>query len=315
VGLGDAGHRHLQAVSSVFGVGEVVCVEPQQERREAVLTSLRSSTDATLTGVASLGEVPRGPRFDFAVSAVTADRQVEAIRGLLSLEPRCLVLERPVAHSREALERILRETRTLPVGHGVYVNCVRSLFPGFDVLRQRLSRAQKPFHVLVAGESWGVGCEAIHFIEAFRFVAGASLVECTAAVIQPAAEGPSQGTSSEEFAGSASFRTPRGDTLTLVSGDQGFGRHTLRLVIRDKASGDLMYLVDETAGRVEDAQTGQAFPIGTEPVIQSTARVLRRVLADHPPGLPTLEDTLSSHCALFDALAPRVGDHLTALPK
>jgi hypothetical protein len=58
---------------------------------------------------------------------------------------------------------------------------------------------------------------------------------------------------------------------------------------------------------VEDAQTGHAFPIGTEPVIQSTARVLRRVLADHPPGLPTLEDTLSSHCALFDALGWETG--------
>ncbi|MAG55186.1 MAG: hypothetical protein CMJ83_02740 [Planctomycetes bacterium] len=311
VGCGDIGWRHVQAAAGVPSIGRIVVVEPRQTRRNDILGLAGELSEVEVDVVSGLDDAEsaiNGNGIGCAIAAVTADRQPEVVEGIAAMAPRAVLVEKPAAQSPEALESIIATYSGAISEKRIYVNCVRNLFEGWRRLRDGLAERPGPFHMLVTGEGWGYGCNSVHLVEAFRFAAGAESIACTAAIIEAAPEFSRRGPEFEEFVGSATFRVPHGDTLTLVCGGDGFGPGPIRITVRDKESGAPVFVLEENEGTLHDLVHDVEHPIGSLPVSESTGVFLQKLLADASDcGLPRLREAAPSHRAVYDSLAKGTG--------
>lgn len=175
VGAGQLGSRHLQALALAdFADISIQVVDPftaslerARERWEQVERSPSVRSIEFLTDIAQVkGSI------DFCVVATNADCRLQLLEDMLArLTIRNLLLEKVLFQS----EAQLSAAGQLFEGTGckVWVNCPRRMFPGYEVLRDRL-RGQRVFDLRVVGGQWGLACNAIHFIDIWAFLSGAT---------------------------------------------------------------------------------------------------------------------------------------------
>ena len=83
------------------------------------------------------------------------------------------VLEKVLAQSCEQLDQI---ERALGSNNSVWVNTPRRLMPWHQLIRSQLvTNDIGPINVEVTGSSWGLACNAIHFIDLVSWWTGASV--------------------------------------------------------------------------------------------------------------------------------------------
>lgn len=308
VGCGNIGYRHLQAAASVEeGVKRIVVVEPRAERREAIASEpLRPATGTELGFFEALEPVTREVEgAALVVLAVTADRQPAIAARVAELRPKAVLLEKPIAQSRMQLDAVCAAFSQHPPPSGVYVDCARPLFAGWAHVRGIVRRSDRAVELRAEGSGWGFGCNAVHFLEVFRFVTGARSLACTDARLAPVDGGSKRGPAYEEYAGSATFTAPSGDRLVVECTEGAPSAVTLSL--RDRDSGELLIVIDEGSGTVRSVESGEERALGALPVSRSTAVVIERLLLGHEVGLPSLTEAAGSHEALFQALARATG--------
>ncbi|MCV3262395.1 hypothetical protein OGZ01_01395 [Vibrio harveyi] len=82
-----------------------------------------------------------------------------------------LVLEKVLFQSVAQL--VEAEKLLANAGVKTWVNCPRRLFPAYQALKQQYQGAQSVV-LEVTGSNWGLGCNAIHFIDLWNYLAGFS---------------------------------------------------------------------------------------------------------------------------------------------
>jgi len=311
VGCGNIGYRHLQAAVATRGVDRVVVVEPRSERQSEILATIQADV-ASVSIVSALEDAAIAiAEARLVVVAVTADAQPGIAARLAELGPAAVLLEKPVAQSSGLLAAVSGAFEDRYPRGGVYVNCARSLFTGWRYVREVIGDMEPAIEMRVAGDGWGYGCNAIHFIEVFRFVTGAGALRCIEADLEPAPGGSKRGERFAEYVGSASFGTASGDRLAI---ECGAGSPAMAAIeIQAVGSGARLISIDEAAGVVVDHRTSERLPLGAVPVSGSTGVVIERLLRGSAPGLPTLRETAESHGALFASLARATGKRIFAI--
>jgi predicted dehydrogenase len=313
VGCGGIGIRHAQAAIAARGVTQAVIVEPNADRLEAVRHELVPRAGVTLEAFASLDKAWSSlGRADIVIAAVTADVQAAMIERLLQFNAGAYLFEKPFAQSATALEAFLACIRRDAASAKTFINCSRNMWAPYVALGERQCRGGvgARLHIEVFGPLWGLGCNAVHFLELLRYITAADGIACEAAQLAPSPYGNKRGRHFEEFVGTASFRTAHGDTLQLTSSADPAQPAGINVMARWSEEG-LGCLIEEDRGIVYDLDTGTRNSFAPLFVRATTQAFIEAVVENRvgAVSLPSVQDAAIAHRALFQALERATGRH------
>lgn len=171
VGAGQLGSRHLQGVLKVMIPIEVYVVDPSNESL-IVAKERANEIDHThnVNYQTNWNNLPSN--FDVAVVATNSNIREKIIFQLLENHKiKFLILEKVLFPEISSYGRI---DEVLPK-HNIqtWVNHPRRMFESYKELKKELSNTPKVFQV--TGGNWGLGCNGLHFIDLFSFLASSKI--------------------------------------------------------------------------------------------------------------------------------------------
>ena len=300
IGAGQLGSRHLQGLKRAHLPMKIQIVDnaqqslevareryeelpqnPQVETIEYLNTIDQLEAELDLVVIAP-GSVPRAP----IVTELLAKKTVHN-----------LLLEKvlfPSIEQYDTIETLLRNKNLL---NHTWINCTRRTYEGYRLLRDVL-RTARTIQFKKCGTNWGLGCNAIHFIDLFGYLSGGISVEPFDVSELDHQIHESKRPGYVEFTGTITGCTSRGDTLSITSAAQSNIPNQLTIV----ADG-IRYTLDEVADRIE--KDGQFWgTVGTKFQSELTGMVAEGILLHGKCSLTPYEESKRYHLAF---LVPLVG--------
>lgn len=267
VGCGNIGFRHLQALGAAIAGGsmlDLTVVEPNpatHDRIAGYLASLPEGTPATLADT-----LPEAPHvYDLAIFATNAAQRRAAFDATLARHGiRAAVFEKVLFTTLRDID----EVGDALEGSGIagFVNCGRRTAPGYRDLRAALQPA--PIDIEVTGANFGLGSNAVHFLDLAEFLNGAAITALDAAGLRPGSV-PSKRHGYVEIFGTITARLSNGATIRVTCDVDGAPSVTVRLTAAGERIG-----IDETGRRISRAGTEAAFEMRHVSELTDTYREL-----------------------------------------
>jgi predicted dehydrogenase len=297
VGAGQLGSRHLQGLARLPMPCEIWVVDPSaaalQTARERCTEMPANAALGAVHYQTSIDGLPDS--LDYAIVATSADVRLQVLRALLGMRSvRFLLLEKVLFQHVDEYA----QAASLLAAHGVqaWVNCTRRIFPIYAWVKEFFAvETLRSFQV--AGGGWGLGCNAIHFLDVLGMLTAAVPSEMTAEGLDPALV-PSKRANFLEFTGTLRGRC--GATRFEVT---SYAESQARLLVTLRSE-HRFCLLDETAGNafVFDGRWAQKdfrLPLTSE----AGTAIAERILTAGTSDLPTFEQSCSYHLPLIQTLA------------
>ncbi|QDS95828.1 Oxidoreductase family, NAD-binding Rossmann fold [Roseimaritima multifibrata] len=214
VGAGQIGSRHLQALSRLKSPLRICVVDPSPQalqRSRLQFEEFQGKSDTHQVSFETSAEnLP--PKLDLAIIATVASHRLSAMDALFKRSAlKYLILEKFLFQSTDDYHKadsLLAQTSTQ-----TWVNCPRRLWSFYQRLRERLTGSKVHYHV--TGSQWGLGCNAIHFIDHLAFLTGDNHYSILDASLEVDPSPKRQGTI--EFTGSLLGKLEQGSTFEITS--------------------------------------------------------------------------------------------------
>jgi predicted dehydrogenase len=306
IGCGNIGFRHLQSLLTLESLKSLTLVEKNPERLNFCVNEIRKfkptiglSVYQNLSDVGLVHEV-----FDVGISAVTADIQELIFPELALSSFRLLILEKPLTRSRAKLKELIDAYQANPKIQNVVVNCSRDMWPGQIRLKQELTKTGGPFLMTVSGYNWGFGCNALHYLELFRYYFSSHKITCLQSHLAYVKAPNKRGPQFEEYSGISLFQDELGNQfqLTVLEADMLYPRDPVFEIYQK--NGTAHWSMDEKTDTFFELPSGHTWKVEQLFVSQSTALIIKK--AFHPTKaqmlLPDLDKINVAHQPLFDCL-------------
>lgn len=172
IGAGQLGSRHLQGLVKYSGPLNIYVLDPSvdslkiaQEREKEIIH------EHSIIYTQSWDILPKF--FDIVIVATSANIRESVINQLVqNYKVRFLILEKVLFQELDAYQRVYE----LLVKHNVitYVNHPRRMFESYRNLKANMeTNCQSVYNVV--GGNWGLGCNALHFLDLFVYLSGRKL--------------------------------------------------------------------------------------------------------------------------------------------
>ncbi|MEE2958178.1 MAG: hypothetical protein VX488_04340 [Actinomycetota bacterium] len=291
VGVGQIGSRHLQGLAGCETSLDVHLVDPWPSAIEVAAgrwAEVGGDADRLIVHDTTAG-LP--PGLDVAVVACSAAER-PAVVGEVAATTRVRhwVLEKVLATSGLALVAI---SQTLRDAEGAWVNTPRRTHAWYRRLAAA-GGAGRPVHLSVRGGSWGLACNAVHYLDLAAWWSGTTV----SAVDTARLDGrwlPARRPGYSEIGGTLAARLSDGGSVELTD-DLGGGPRTIHL---ETEAGS--WTIDEP-GEVARRDDGLVVEGRYEPQSEETGRLVDEILTTGDCGLPTLEESSAQHGPLLAAL-------------
>ncbi len=168
IGAGQLGSRHLQGLAKSEMEISIEVVEPfegsrniAKQRYEEVPTNNKINFYENIAQLSA--------ELDLVIVATNADVRFNVVKELLENKKVAnLVLEKVLFQKIEEYKKVemLLENRTTKC----WVNHPRRMFPFYKTLKEKLSNSNN-INFSVSGAAWGLGCNGIHFLDSFSYLA------------------------------------------------------------------------------------------------------------------------------------------------
>jgi predicted dehydrogenase len=293
IGAGQLGSRYLQGLVALEDPLAIRVVDPSEASLAVAKQRLAQVQPAVARNVQFATSLDAAPQaFDLALVVTPAHcraRVVEEIAGRHQVK--AWILEKVLAQSGEQLDQIEQAL----AGHSqVWVNTPRRLMGWHQAIRaQLLPDGPAPLRVWVAGGSWGLACNAIHFIDLVAW--------WTQSRVQSVRPDGLDGWAGSKRAG---FQEVFGRLLVHYSGGS-----VLELSCLPDAQPAVITLeTPQGSWRLEEAAGVAAGPAGQQLQGQLgfqsslTAPLVAQILQDGHCALPTLAESVAQHRPLLQAL-------------
>ena len=165
IGAGQLGSRYLQGLSEVVCPLSITVVDPSLDSLSIAKGRFGQAGGSTPHNIRFTSHIPYTPQqIDLALVVTPAHCRHRVVKELESRHNvKSWVLEKVLAQSCEQLDQI---ERILASNNSVWVNTPRRLMSWYQRIRSQLvANDIGPIHVEVIGGSWGLACNAIHFID------------------------------------------------------------------------------------------------------------------------------------------------------
>jgi len=172
IGAGQLGSRHLQGLAHLPFQAKIQVVDPF-ESALSVAKQRYNEVEQTASGLTTeffSSIAPLSDGIDLCIIATNSDVRFEVLKTLVAEKKvKNLILEKVLFQTVQEYHDALG----LITGNGInaWVNHPRRLFPFYKKLREQLVN-DKSISFTVQGGNWGLGCNALHFIDLFSFLTG-----------------------------------------------------------------------------------------------------------------------------------------------
>jgi predicted dehydrogenase len=316
IGAGQIGSRHLQGLARSVRAFEVVVVDPSPQaletarRRHAEIAGAAARTVRYETSLSALPE-----SIDLAIVATAASVRTPVVRELIArCRVRYAVLEKVLVQRPEDLGAT---ADTLDkAGTRAWVNCPRRLSDFYEGLREAFDR-HGPLRMTVQGGAWDPGCNAIHFIDLYAFLTGASITAVDTRGLD-ARWYPSKREGFREIAGTLMVHFDGGGRLELHAQAESAAPTLVTLQCREgqatiwEKAGQAQLTLARAQWRLEERALRLAYQS------ELTYLVAEQLLERGQCGLPTYAQSAALHEPLLTALLAwargTLGEPLDAVP-
>lgn len=174
IGAGQLGSRHLQGLklAQIPMCIQIVDNSEQslqiaRERYEQVEPNPKIESIEYLTAIDSLSQ-----DLDLVIIATGSKPRAAIISELLAKKAvKNLILEKVLFPTLNQYEQVQALLQTHGLLDHTWINCTRRTFEGYKKLKAELAGA-KEINYTKSGTDWGLGCNAIHFIDHYAFLSG-----------------------------------------------------------------------------------------------------------------------------------------------
>ena len=165
VGFGKMGCRHVQALLQDKNTYDVHILEPSEKNISDNLLLINAQREHC-NWYSSLTDLPI---LDMVIIATSSGPRFQLFHDLLKLGYRTFLLEKIVFQSEDQFNL----ARKLVSKHNgiVYCNFVSRYFDAYRLLKGHLDKSTRPVHITVHGGAFGLGCNAIHYLDMFQYLA------------------------------------------------------------------------------------------------------------------------------------------------
>jgi len=305
VGAGQLGSRHLQGALLSKSELQITVVDPSQ-------ISLNVAEERA--GQVELGNIksivtyrtnmPKDESIDICIIATSANVRAIVTKELLTLNKVKHIIFEKVLFQKltdfTEIPRLLNDSVTTG-----WVNCPRRVYPTYMSLQALLDRSQ-PIKMTVKGNSWGMACNSVHFLDIFAFLVGDSSLEMMESKLDPLLF-ESKRAGFYEITGRLSFTAGK-HSLTVESGSNQIPECIVSLE-NEKTK----YVVDEAAGTwIQSIAETEIQHIHT-PLFQSqlTGGIVDELLESNGCGLTPLTQSCELHIPFITSLLT----HMSAVLK
>ncbi len=243
VGAGQLGSRHLQSIKTTkLEVKINVCdISPEAlkvaEERYSQIPDNKNVKEIKF--ITSLDQAER--HIDFAIIATGSKGRAEIISKVLSV---ChvdymliekVLFQRPEEYS--AIQSLLAQNKVK-----AWVNCPRRMNDFYKKLSGDLRG--KTISVVIEGHQWGLGCNAIHFIDLVSFLTGCREYTMAEKLDKQILKSKREGYI--EFSGELYLDYPNGSQCRIISHPEGDETPVIVTIISEEER----LLIDESKGEV-----------------------------------------------------------------
>lgn len=173
LGAGSMGMRHLVGLANA-GFKCIHIFEPEQ-KNFLKAHGLLTAKGLDCRRVTSLDAIPKV--FDAAIFCGPADSRLALLQSFLSVSfSKRILLEKPLCSSKSDLDTYAHLSRQHNLSSRIGVNFVRRFWPHITKLKELL-KEDSDFTMTANGGAIGIGCNGVHFLDMFKYLAGTEDVE------------------------------------------------------------------------------------------------------------------------------------------
>lgn len=173
-GAGNIGSRHMQSFAVSVKPIRLFIIDPSAEALKKARTLWDNAhktfkSQATAVFQTDFKNIPAA--VDMLIVATNANHRLTALSSSLEhTKPAFIILEKFLFNNPTDYETANALLKSY-ASNTVFVNCPRRLFEAYSFLFQEID-SNKPFIMRVTGSGWGMGSNAIHFIDLFSMFTG-----------------------------------------------------------------------------------------------------------------------------------------------
>jgi predicted dehydrogenase len=322
IGAGRMGLRHCNGLLSVDGLASLTVVDISTAALDNAKFQLQQIHSKAKLVFLQLHDIKgMTEKVDAIILASTASDRFSICESLIRLEPRYMLIEKPLGQSLAEVEKLV-ELFKENLNVKAFVNLNTRLYPGYQKLKNDLQSIPQLAGYLTASintGTLGIGANGIHYIDLIKFLTGADAIRIIAAEVHQKIIVSGRGTQFADFGGWAVLDY-------LDKNDNSVGRAHLIMSSQSTVYAPWEFtcvhgriLVDEIEQirfnkyRMSDSElplqryAGDYMPIETEkfevPFLNDlTAFWLSELMIGHYV-LPEIEESLSVHKTLFQWLS------------
>lgn len=292
IGAGQLGSRHLQGLVKYLGELEIYVLDPSidslkiaQEREKEITHKHEIIYTQSWEMLPSF--------FDMVIVATNANIRESVINKLLeNHKVRFLILEKVLFQELGAYQRV----HDLLVKHNVitYVNHPRRMFESYGNLKANVETNSQSVYSVVGG-NWGLGCNALHFLDLFVYLSGKKLQDINVHSIEDELlESSRKGFA--EFAGTLTGHLSDGSFFSITS------------LKGESSSITVTIFSNEQRFIVQEGGTPQIYELGKKNLFnckndtfkvqyqsELTTNITERLLENNFCSLPTYDEARHTH--------------------
>jgi len=289
VGFGMMGCRHVQALLQNKEKFKVHVLEPSAENVETNTARIGAKTE-DCCWYSKLNEVPT---VDLAIVATSSAPRFNIVKALIESGCKFFLLEKIVFQSEDQF----REVMELMAVNNVkaYCNFVNRYFGAYNDIKKELSTTA-PVEVLVYGNAFGMGCNAIHYIDIFQYLTANNNLRIDSASVSKFDIENRRGSQYNEFTGTLKLINSKGDKISIIADPDFLGGVSINV-----RQGKKEYLLSEQSQKYYTI--GEGSNEKKDFTIIPTSRLSDKIVLEILEGncrLTTLEETRQSHLLLFE---------------
>ena len=302
------GCRHLEALSkSTFPI-ELYGIDPQKYSVDLAKESLESlQTKKNIKNISITQEIKTLPKtLDLLIIATNSDVRLEVLCEILDYaDVNFIILEKILFQAEKDLtkgKRILNKS-----GSEAWVNCPRRVWPLYTDIKKYLYGKHKVSFKL-SGGNWGMGCNAIHFIDCFEYLTNSRLKEINTKLLDQVIHN-SKRKGFIEFTGILEASFDNQNSMILESVDDNMSN----LFSINISSEDTTISIDENSGKGEiifQDEPKKEFTFKVPFQSELTNLIAKEIMFDSKCFLTPYDESAMQHRVLLDAFNHHSGNIL-----
>jgi predicted dehydrogenase len=292
IGAGQLGSRHLQGLKLADLEMNIFVMDVNDDSLQIAKNRYSQAPDnAKIHGLhlcKSISQLP--PEIDLAIIATGSLIRASVTKELLKTSRvKNIVFEKvlfPAIHEYEQIENLLEQNNV-----NAWVNCTRRMFEHYKIIREMISGTNIIFKM--TGKDWGLGCNAIHFLDLFVFFSGEKNFSLTTNLDKQIYQSKRAGY--VEFTGSIAGATPNGSSYVISSLNDY--EHSATISVRNEK---FDIIIDEMNNKMAVNDVEQT--IQTPFQSQLTGKIAEQILRQGKSDLTPFAESAQIHCRFLAPL-------------